>query len=325
MKRILSGIQPSGIIHLGNYFGAIKNWINFLKEYDSFFCIVDLHAITVYQDPKKLNQNTLNLAKLYIASGLDPKKCTLFVQSHVHEHTELAWILNTITPIAELERMTQFKDKSKKNKQNINAGLFTYPVLMAADILLYDTDVVPVGEDQKQHVELTRTLAKKFNNLYGSALKVPKTFVPEHGARLMGLDDPAQKMSKSAASEYNYIAITDDPDAIRKKIMKAVTDSGDEIRYTEDKPAISNLLTIYHLVTGREISKIEKEYQGKGYGAFKKDLTERVVEFIEPIQKEMKKIDDKEVIKILEKGAKNAQKVASQTLDRVKKKIGLVK
>jgi len=324
MKRILSGIQPSGVIHIGNYFGAIKNWLNFLKEYDSYFCIVDLHALTVYQEPEKLKQNTLDLAKIFIASGLDPKKCTLFVQSHVHEHAELAWILNTITPIAELERMTQFKDKSKKHKENVNAGLFTYPILMAADILLYDTDVVPVGEDQKQHVELTRTIAKKFNNLFSDALKVPKSFVPEHGARLMGLDDPTQKMSKSAASEYNYIAITDEPDLIRKKIMKAVTDSGDEIKSGEDKPAISNLLTIYHLVTGKEISEIEKQYQGKGYGDFKKDLAEKVVEFLEPIQKEMNKLTDKDVIKILNKGSQSAQKIASQTLDRVTEKIGIL-
>jgi len=325
MKRILSGIQPSGIIHLGNYFGAIKNWLNFINEFDSYFCIVDLHALTVYQEPEKLKQNTLDLAKIFIASGLDPKKCTLFIQSHVSEHTELSWILSTITPIAELERMTQFKDKSQKHKENINAGLFTYPVLMAADILLYDTDVVPVGEDQMQHVELTRTIAKKFNNLYGDALKVPKTFVPEHGARLMGLDDPTQKMSKSAASEYNYIAITDEPDLIRKKIMKAVTDSGSEIKYLKDKPAVSNLLTIYHLVTGEEIKSIEQKYAGKGYGDFKKDLAEKIIEFLTPIQDKINELDDKKVLKILEKGAENAKKVASQTLDRVKEQIGLIK
>ncbi len=325
MKRILSGIQPSGIIHLGNYFGAIKNWLNFINEYDSYFCIVDLHALTVYQQPEILRQNTLNLAKIFIAAGLDPKKCTLFIQSHLSEHTELSWILSTITPIAELERMTQFKDKAQKHKENINAGLFTYPVLMAADILLYDTDVVPVGEDQMQHVELTRTVAKKFNNLYGDALKVPKTFVPEHGARLMGLDDPTQKMSKSAASEYNYIAITDQPDLIRKKIMKAVTDSGSEIKYADDKPAVSNLLTIYHLVTGEEIKSIEKKYAGKGYGNFKKDLAEKIIEFLNPIQDKINELDDKKVLKILEKGAENAQKVASQTLERVKEQIGLVK
>lgn len=324
MKRILSGIQPSGVIHLGNYFGAIKNWINFIKEYDSYFCIVDLHAITAYQEPEKLKRNTLNLAKIFIASGLDPKKCTLFIQSHVKAHTELAWILNTITPIAELERMTQFKDKSKKNKDNINSGLFTYPILMAADILLYDTDIVPVGEDQKQHVELTRTIANKFNNLYGETLKVPKSFVPEHGARLRGLDDPMQKMSKSASSENNYIAITDNPDVVRKKIMKAVTDSGSEITYSEDKPAVSNLLTIYHLVTGEEIKSIEQKYVDKGYGDLKKDLAKRIIDFLQPIQEKMRNIDDKEVLKILAKGAKASDKIASQTLDRVKDKIGLI-
>ncbi len=323
-KRILSGIKPSGIIHLGNYFGAIKNWLNFINEFDSYFCIVDLHALTVYQKPEELKRNTLNLAKLYIASGLDPKKCTLFIQSHLSEHTELSWILNAMTPIVELERMTQFKDKSKQHKENINAGLFTYPVLMAADILLYDTDVVPVGEDQMQHVELTRTIAKKFNNLYGETLKVPKAITPKYGARLMGLDNPTKKMSKTALSEYNFISITDKPDMIRKKIMKAVTDSGDEIKFGKDKPAISNLLTIYHLVTDKEISEIEKDYQGNGYGDFKKDLAEKIIKFLKPIQEKMRNTDDKEVIKILEKGAKAAQKVSSKTLEKTKEKIGLV-
>ncbi|MFZ5364790.1 MAG: tryptophan--tRNA ligase [Patescibacteria group bacterium] len=324
MKRIFSGIQPSGIIHIGNYFGAIKNWLDFINEYDSFFCIVDWHALTVHQPPELLRQNTINLAKLFMASGIDPKKCTLFLQSSVPAHAELSWILNTITPMAELERMTQFKDKSQRHQENINAGLFDYPVLMAADILLYDTEVVPVGEDQKQHVELARTIAKKFNNLYGQTFTVPQSFVPNLGARLMGLDDPNQKMSKSAASEYNYIAVTDEPDIIRKKIAKAVTDSGSEIAYAPDKPAVSNLMTIYHLVTGKGMNDIQKTFQGRGYGDFKKDLAEKVIEFFAPIQDRLKKIDDKEVIKILDKGSKAANKIAEGKLEEVYKKIGLL-
>lgn len=325
MKRIFSGIQPSGLIHLGNYFGSIKNWADFTKEYESFFCLVDLHALTVYQKPEKLRKNTLKLAKILLATGVDPKKCTLFVQSHLPEHAELCWILGAITPIAELERMTQFKSKAKKHKKNINAGLFNYPVLMAADILLYRADIIPVGEDQIQHLELTKTIANKFNNLYGQTFKIPNGFVPKHGARIMGLDDPSQKMSKSAASEYNYIAFSDSPEMIKKKIMKAVTDSGSEIKYSKEKPAISNLLTIYHLVSNEKIQSIEKKYAGAGYGEFKKDLAEKVIEFIEPIQKNMKKTTNEQVLDILEKGAAEAKKTAGKSLAEIKEKIGLLK
>jgi tryptophanyl-tRNA synthetase len=324
MKRVFSGIQPSGVIHLGNYFGAIKNWIKFIDEYDCLFCIVDLHALTIHQDPEKLRRNTYNLAKLYLATGLDPKKCSLFIQSQSPEHAELAWILNTITPMAELERMTQFKDKAQKNKENINAGLFDYPVLMAADILLYDTDIVPVGEDQVQHVELARIIAKKFNNLYGETLKLPGHIVPKFGARVMGLDDPTQKMSKSAKSDLNFIAMTDSPDIVRKKIMKAVTDSGSDIVYSKDKPAISNLLTIYHLVTGEEIKNIEQKFKNAAYSEFKKELAEKIIDFLTPIQKAMNDIDDKKVKKIMKAGLREARKISQKTLLRVKKNIGLI-
>ena len=323
MKRIFSGIQPTGIIHLGNYFGAIYNWLNLQKEYDSVFSIVDLHALTVYQEPEVLNRNIKDLAKLYIASGLDPKKNIIFRQSDVVEHTELGWILNCITPISELERMTQYKDKSDQHKQNVNSGLFTYPCLMAADILLYDTNVVPVGEDQLQHVELARTIAKKFNKLYGNTFIVPEGKVNKVSARLKGLDNAEKKMSKSAASEYNYISLTDDAATIRKKIMKAVTDSGSDIKLEKDRPAVANLMAIYHLVTGLEVKDIEKKFAGKGYGDFKKDLAERVVEFVEPIQKKFDSISDKEIEKILEKGAKQAKKLAEKKMKDVRKKIGL--
>ncbi|NQT50223.1 tryptophan--tRNA ligase [Candidatus Kuenenbacteria bacterium] len=323
-KRIFSGIQPTGIIHLGNYFGAIYNWLQLQDEYDSIFSIVDLHALTVYQDPKKLNKNIYDLAKIYIASGLDPKKNIIFRQSDVMEHVELGWILNCVTPIAELERMTQYKDKSDQHKQNVNAGLFTYPCLMSADILLYDTNYVPVGEDQMQHVELTRTIAKKFNNLYGNVLVLPEGKIKKVSARIKALDNPEKKMSKSAPSEYNYIALTDDPSLIRKKIMKAVTDSGSDIKFDPKKrPAIANLITIYHLLTGLEVNEIEAKFAGKGYGDFKKDLADRLVEFVEPIQKKFNSISDKEIDAILQDGAKRAKKLAVKKMEQVKKTIGL--
>lgn len=325
-KIVFSGIQPSGVIHLGNYLGAIKQWIDLQDKYFSIFCIVDMHAITVKQEPEELQQNIRELAAIYLASGLDPKKAIIFVQSDVSAHAELAWVLNCNTQMGELERMTQFKDKSQRHKKNINAGLFSYPCLMAADILLYQTNKVPVGEDQKQHVELTRDIAHRVNNKYGEVFTEPEVMMPEAGARIMGLDDPTKKMSKSAASEYDYIAFTDEPDKIRKKIMKAVTDSGSEVKYdVEKKPAVSNLLTIYSLITEKNIKSLEKEYEGKGYGDFKKDLAEAVVEFIEPIQKKYKEyIDDQPKLeKVLTKGAKDAEKMARPTMDNVRKVIGL--
>ena len=322
-KRIFSGVQPTGIIHLGNYFGAIYNWLGLQKEYDCVFSIVDLHALTVYQKPEDLNKNIYDLAKIYLAVGLNPKKNIIFRQSDVQEHTELAWILNTVTPISELERMTQYKDKSAQHKQNINAGLFTYPALMAADILLYDTNLVPVGEDQLQHVELTRIIAKKFNNLYGDVLVLPEGKINKVSARLKALDNPEKKMSKSAPSEFNYIALTDEPELIRKKIMKAVTDSGTDIKLDPKRPAIANLMTIYHLVTGLDIKEIEKKFDGKGYGDFKKDLAEKLVEFVTPIQERFNKITDNEVEKVLTDGAMRAKKIATKKMDQIRKAIGL--
>lgn len=323
MKRIFSGIQPTGIIHLGNYFGAIYNWLELKNEYDCVFSIVDLHALTLYQDPKALSQNILNLAKIFIAAGLDPKKNIIFRQSAVPEHAELAWILSCLTPMAELERMTQYKDKAKQHKDNINAGLFTYPALMAADIILYDTNMVPVGEDQVQHVELARVIARKFNNLYGKTFVEPEAKLNKVSARLKGLDDPTKKMSKSAASEYNYIALTDSPELIRKKIKKAVTDSGSEVKFAPDKPALSNLIAIYSLTTGLAPKEIEKQFVGKGYGAFKNELAERVIEYLAPIQKKVASLSDKEVNSVLADGAKRARSLATKKIAQVRKVIGL--
>ncbi|MFH0780143.1 MAG: tryptophan--tRNA ligase [Parcubacteria group bacterium] len=322
-KIVISGIQPSGIIHLGNYFGAMHNWLKLQDAYECLFFIADLHSLTVYQKPEELGQNIKTLAKLYLACGVDPEKNVIFRQSDVKEHNELGWILNTVTPISELERMTQFKDKSKQHKENINAGLFTYPCLMAADILLYDTNVVPVGEDQIQHVELTRTIAKKFNAKFGETFFVPEVLINKMTARIMGLDGPLKKMSKSASNKNNFISMTDSPDAIRQKIKKAVTDSGAEIVYTEKKPALANLLSIYCAVSGKEIKDIEKEFIGKGYGDFKNALAEEIIKFLDPIQKKFNSITDKELESVLEKGAAKARKLAEAKMKIVKKKLGL--
>ncbi|KKP59272.1 MAG: Tryptophan-tRNA ligase [Candidatus Magasanikbacteria bacterium GW2011_GWC2_34_16] len=324
MSRIFSGIQPTNNLHLGNYLGAVKNWVNLQKDNECFFCVVDLHAITVYQDPKVLRQNILAAAKTYLALGVDPKKAKIFVQSDVKEHTELAWILNTVAKISELERMTQFKDKSIQHKSNINVGLFDYPVLMAADILLYDTNLVPVGEDQKQHVELTRVLAKQFNHLYGETFVAPESLVNKFGARIMGLDDPTKKMSKSAASANNYVALLDDPKVAAKKIMRAVTDSGSEIKSGSGKPALTNLLTIYSLLSGETVKDLEKKYIGSGYGAFKKDLSEVVEEFLKDFQKKYNNISDAEVLKVLNTGANHMRGLAEKKMKVVKNKIGLL-
>jgi len=322
-KRLFSAMQPTGIIHLGNYFGALANWLSLQNEYESIFSIVDLHALTVFQKPEQLQTNIINLAKIYLASGLDPKKNIIFKQSDVREHAELGWILNCATPISELERMTQFKDKSTQHKENINSGLFTYPCLMAADILLYDTNIVPVGEDQVQHVELTRTIAKKFNSVYGNIFVIPEVKINKISARLKGLDDPAKKMSKSASSEYNYIALTDAPDLIRKKIQKAVTDSGSEIKFTPDKPALANLMTLYHLITNLEAKEIEKKFSDHGYGDFKKDLAEKLIAFVTPIQDKFNALSDAAVEKILADGAKKAQQLATKKMTLIKNTIGL--
>lgn len=326
--RLFSGIQPTNILHLGNYLGALAPWITMQKDHAMIACIVDLHAITVPQKPDELRTNTLNIAALYLACGLDPERVTIFVQSHVHEHAELAWILSTVTKMGELERMTQFKDKSLRQAQGkqdgVNAGLFTYPVLMAADILLYGTEGVPVGEDQKQHVELTRDLALRFNHQFGETFVVPKPLIQKDGARVMGLDDPTKKMSKSASSANSYIALTDDADTVREKIKRAVTDSGKDIVAGADKPALTNLLTIYSLLAHTTITKLEKQYAGKGYAAFKKDLAEVVVDFLAPIQERLKKTDAKKVQTILDRGARDAQKLAAKTMGKVKERVGLL-
>lgn len=323
-QRIFSGIQPSGNLHLGNYLGAIKNWVKLQNEYDSIFCVVDLHAITVPQDPEELKKKTIEVAKIYLASGIDPKKSAIFIQSHVPEHAELAWILNTIAKISEMERMTQFKDKSVKNKEGVGMGLFNYPVLMAADILLYDTQVVPVGEDQLQHIEITRTLANRFNKKFGETFVVPEPFITKEGMRIMGLDDPTKKMSKSAESEYNYIALTDSEADVRRKIKKAVTDSGTEIKYADDKPALKNLINIYSLLSDKKPQEIEKLYAGKGYAEFKDGLAEVIINFLKPFQKKYNTLTDEEVLEILKAGAEKVRPLAKKKLEEVKKKVGFV-
>ena len=323
MQRIFSGVQPTNNIHLGNYLGAIKNWVEMQKNYECIFCVVDLHALTVYQKPETLRQNILNVAKTYLALGIDPIQSTIFVQSDVKEHAELALILNTIAKLGEMERMTQFKDKSRQHKDNVNMGLFGYPVLMAADILLYDTKAVPVGEDQKQHVELTRDLAERFNKLYGDTFVVPEPLIKKQGARIMGLDDPMKKMSKSASSSSNYIALLDNPEIATKKIMKAVTDSGAEVKSGVNKPALTNLLTIYSLLTEKPIKNIEKEYVGQGYGAFKKGLAEAVGEFLFEFQKKFEAYDDTQVKEILKSGADRVRALAEKKIILIKQKIGI--
>lgn len=325
-KRLLSGIQPSGELHLGNYIGAVKQWIELQNDYDSLFSIVDLHAITVRQDPDELRRNVRLALATYIASGIDPAKAAIFVQSHVSAHAELAWVLNTFAQMGELERMTQFKEKSYKSTDGINAGLFTYPVLMAADILLYDAALVPVGDDQKQHIELARNIAERVNNHYNAEVFVmPEGKFMESGARIMGLDNPENKMSKSASSEYNYIALLDEPDIVRKKVMKAETDSDSTVRASEDKPGVTNLLTIYSLLSGKSVSDLEKEYDGRGYGDFKKELAEVVVEWITPLQARIHELmdDQAQLDTVLKEGADAAREIASATLERVYTTVGL--
>ena len=324
-KRIFSGVQPSGNLHIGNYLGAIKNWVDLQDEYESIFCVVDLHAITVPQDPEKLRRKTLEIAKIYLAAGIDPQKSTIFVQSQVPEHSELMWLLNTVAKMSELEKMTQFKDKSQKEgREGASLGLFAYPVLMAADILLYDTEIVPVGEDQKQHVELARDLAKRFNHRFGETFVVPQAHIRQEGMRIMGLDDPTKKMSKSASSEYNYIALMDDADTIRRKIKKAVTDSGSEISYGEEKPALRNLLNIYCSFSDKEPQEAVAEFEGKGYGEFKEALAGTVIATLEPFQERYRALSDKEVLDILHEGADRVRVLAQQKLAEVKKRIGLL-
>jgi len=366
-KRIFSGAQPTGNLHIGNYLGALKNWVTLQDEYESFYCIVNLHAITLPQNPQILKQKTLDLARIYLASGVNPETSTIFIQSDVSEHAELAWILSTIARMGELERMTQFKDKSeknlpqleklsteyfanlpsdvgfgtnellanpakntlirehrKRNAERAGVGLFTYPVLMAADILLYQTDLVPVGQDQKQHLELSRDLAERFNRDFGETFIVPEPFIPPVGANILSLQEPTKKMSKSDANLNGSIFLLDDADTITKKIKRAVTDSGTTIEFDSSRPAINNLLTIYQLMTDKTAEECEANFEGKGYGHFKNELAEVVVEFLRPFQERVRDFDDETLKKILKSGAEKAKTIARETLQEVYEKMGIV-
>jgi tryptophanyl-tRNA synthetase len=325
-RRVFSGIQPSGTSHLGTYLGALKNWVALQDEYESYFCIVDLHAITVPQDPKVLRANVREMAAIFIAVGLDPERAVIFRQSRVSGHAELAWLLNCIAKVGELSRMTQFKDKSQRGgAESASVGLYDYPVLQAADILLYNAHLVPVGEDQRQHLELTRTLARRFNGLYGETFVVPEPMILETGARIMALDEPTAKMSKSSPTPAGYVALLDEPDTIRRKIRRAKTDSGTEIAASPEKPAVTNLLGIYAGITGETIPKIEERYRGKGYGDFKTDLAEVVVERLSPIRERTLELLDnpQELDGILEAGAERAREVSRSTLHDAWAKLGL--
>jgi len=323
-QRLFSGIQPTGTIHLGNYLGAITQWVALQETHDALYCVVDLHAITVPQDPDALQRAILDTAKWYIAAGVNPEQSTIFVQSDVSAHAELGWILNTIARMGDMEKMTQFKDKSARGGvERSSVGLFDYPVLMAADILLYDTYSVPVGEDQVQHVELTRTLARRFNRRFGEIFTIPRARLSQHGVRIMGLDNPTKKMSKSAQSAYNYILLSDDVDTVAKKVRKAVTDSGSEIVYRDDRPAIKNLLNIYHLVSGIPIATLEERYAGAGYGAFKADVAAAISAHLAPIQEHYAALTDTTVREILTRGAERARTIADKKLTVVKSAMGL--
>ncbi len=338
-KRIFSGAQPTGTLHIGNYLGALKNWVALQDEYEAFYCVVNLHAITLPQDPGSLRQKTLDLARIYLAAGVDPVKSTIFIQSDVSEHAELTWVLSCIARMGELERMTQFKDKSRLSFKGepvtfggaevthggprVGVGLFTYPVLMAADILLYQTDLVPVGQDQKQHLELSRDLAERFNRDYGETFKVPEPYIPKAGASIKSLQDPAKKMSKSDENPAGSIFLTDDADTIVKKFKRAVTDSGTEIVFDESRPAIHNLLTIYELLTGKTAEECVSNFEGKGYGQFKGELAEATIEFLRPFQERVKDYDDAALTAILDHGAEKARSIAAATLSDVYTKMGI--
>ena len=324
MKRVFSGVQPTGNIHLGNYLGALKQFVELQEDNECIYCIVDEHAITVPQDPKELKKHILDVAALYLAVGLDPKKSIIFVQSQVSGHAELGWILTCCANTGELFRMTQFKAKSQ-GKESVGAGLLTYPTLMAADILLYDTDVVPVGNDQKQHIELTRDLAIRVNHHYGKTFVVPDGRFMKEGARIMALDDPTSKMSKSAENIHSRISLLDEPSKIKKSIMKATTDSDGIVKFdAENKPGISNLLNIYSALSEKTVAELETMYEGKGYGDFKKDLVEVTIDALAPIKQRYKEIrESKELIEILNDGAQKADAIAQETMKRVRKNFGL--
>ena len=326
-KTILSGIQSTGKLTLGNYLGAINNWVQMQEEYDCYYMIANLHTLTIRNNPEELKNNTLKILAMYIAAGLNPEKNTLFIQSQVHEHAELAWILNCYTYMGELSRMTQFKDKSSKHADNINAGLFTYPVLMAADILLYQADLVPVGEDQRQHLEMARDIAERFNKLYGKTFMVPEAFVKKESARIMGLQNPEGKMSKSATNPNDVLFIEDEPEVIIKKFKKAVTDSENKVRFDPvNKPGVSNLMQIYSAITNKDMKEIEKEFESKGYGDFKSAVANSVIEKLKPVQERYKELlGNKQYLeKIYTQGAENAKKIAEKTLRDVKDKIGII-
>jgi tryptophanyl-tRNA synthetase len=324
--RIFSGIQPTGTIHIGNYLGALKQWVELQEKNECVFCIVDLHALTAPYDPKKLQELILEKVIAYIAAGIDPTKSIIFVQSEVKEHAELAWLLNTVTPVGDLTRMTQYKEKSKKYEKNMNAGLLNYPILMAADILLYQTELVPVGEDQQQHVELARTIARRFNQKFGETFKIPEDKLPEMGAKIMSLQNPEKKMSKSDPAD-SYIGLFDEPEDIKAKIAKAVTDTGKAIKYKPDeKPGISNLLTIYSLFSGLNMKDTEKKFKNKGYADLKKQLADLLAEKLEPFRRKRKELLQREVYvrEILNNGSKHAQVLAQTTMQDVKTKMGLI-
>lgn len=325
-KVIFSGMQPSGLITLGNYLGALNNWTKLQDEYNCLYCVVDLHAITVRQDPAKLRKASRDVLIQYIAAGIDPEKSILYYQSHVPQHAELSWILNCYTYMGELGRMTQFKEKSQKHTDNINAGLFTYPVLMASDILLYQTDLVPVGEDQRQHLEITRDIAGRFNAVYGDVFKIPEAYIGKAGARVMALQEPSKKMSKSDENKNNTIALLDEPSVIMNKFKKAVTDSENEVRFSEDKPGVSNLLSIYCAVTGKTLQQAEAEFANCGYGSFKRSVGEAVVSKLEPFQKKVAELEkNKDYIeKVVKEGSEKASYLAAKTLRKVHKKIGFI-
>ncbi len=323
---VLSGIQPSGRLTLGNYLGALKNWVALQEQFECYYTLVDLHTITARQDPKQLRERCYEFLALYIACGLDPKKNVLFVQSHVPAHARLSWVLNCYTMVGELNRMTQFKDKSARNADNINAGLYDYPVLMAADILLYDTARVPVGDDQKQHLELTRDVALRFNNLYGPVFTVPEPMIPAVGARIMGLQDPAAKMSKSDDAETNALYLLDPPDVIERKFKRAVTDSDAQVRYSAGKPGVANLMSILSAITGESFPDIEARFTGQGYGKFKAGVAEAVVECLKPVQQRYREIRDDEtgLRRVLKDGAERASAHADRTLKRVHEVLGFI-
>jgi len=324
--RIFSGVQPTGAIHIGNYLGAIKQWIELQEKNECIFCVVDLHALTVPYDTKTLQELILEKTVAYLAAGVNPEKSIIFVQSQIKEHAELAWLLNTITPVGDLSRMTQYKEKTKKFQKNLNAGLLNYPILMASDILLYKTDVVPVGEDQKQHVELARTIARKFNQRFGEAFKIPDVKLAKSGAKIMSLTQPTKKMSKSDSPE-SYIGLFDEPETIKRKVMAAVTDTGKIIKYNPKlKPGISNLLTIYSLFSEKTIKETENKFKSKGYADFKKSLAELLINALEPFCRKRKELLQREVYvkEILEQGRKKAEIIAQSTIQEVKEKMGLI-